>query len=343
MSEEIAQQLIQAREIRGEHLNEVHERSGISVTILKGLEAACFETVEPIYMRMGLRAYSEYLNLDTEVLLAAFDREVTTKLPIPPSAPPHARGGNGSSLIRRPFLVGGALLAILIVAWVVVSQLSDDDEPESVLVAPWVDALTELENNEPGVPTNAAVAEEVSTVDNLQVAEELIEPTELDTTDSEVIESIVARGAAPIPNLPPTTAITAAATPATQPDTNAEGTPVTAVEGMADPLVYPELVLEMEAIDSTWVQVSCDNTNYFQGMLVPGLKRRWMAHEEFFVHSGRAHGARYWLQGKLLGNGRLGEATKVLRFRANSDGITLLGPELEPLPRMLSTTSTVEQ
>jgi hypothetical protein len=32
-----------------------------------------------------------------------------------------------------------------------------------------------------------------------------------------------------------------------------------------------------------------------------------------------------------LGNGQLGEATKVLRFRANSDGIEFLGLNFVPL------------
>ena len=47
--------------------------------------------------------------------------------------------------------------------------------------------------------------------------------------------------------------------------------------------------------------------------------------------SGRAHGLRYRFNDKLLGNGQLGEATKVLRFRANSDGIEFLGLNFVPL------------
>jgi hypothetical protein len=33
-----------------------------------------------------------------------------------------------------------------------------------------------------------------------------------------------------------------------------------------------------------------------------------------------------------LGDGQLGEATEVLRFRATTDGIEFLGPKFQPLP-----------
>ena len=46
MSEEIAQQLKQAREARSERLTEPCESSGISLAILQGLEAARFDAVE---------------------------------------------------------------------------------------------------------------------------------------------------------------------------------------------------------------------------------------------------------------------------------------------------------
>lgn len=110
-----------------------------------------------------------------------------------------------------------------------------------------------------------------------------------------------------------------------------------------DALDESAVMLEVEAIDSTWVRVSSDGGVAFQGILAPGLKRRWVARESFLVRSGRAHGARYWLQGDLLGNGRLGVATKVLRFRADSEGITLLGPELEPLSLTPLTSDAAER
>ena len=49
------------------------------------------------------------------------------------------------------------------------------------------------------------------------------------------------------------------------------------------------------------------------------------------VFTGRAHGLRYWLNDELLGNGQLGAATQVLRFRANTSGIEFVGPNFQPL------------
>ncbi len=101
----------------------------------------------------------------------------------------------------------------------------------------------------------------------------------------------------------------------------------------AAPIVLEEgfLLLEVEAVDSTWVQVDWDQSGYFQGIVPRGESRRWQAKDFFRVHSGRAHGLRYTFQGKLLGDGSLGEATKVLRFLATAEGVSLLGSDLQPL------------
>jgi hypothetical protein len=91
------------------------------------------------------------------------------------------------------------------------------------------------------------------------------------------------------------------------------------------------LLLEVEAVDSTWVQVNWDRSGYFQGIVPRGETRRWQAKDFFRVHSGRAHGLRYTFQGQLLGDGLFGEATKVLRFSATSESVNLLGADLKPL------------
>jgi hypothetical protein len=91
------------------------------------------------------------------------------------------------------------------------------------------------------------------------------------------------------------------------------------------------LVLEVEALDSTWLYIRWDDKRTFRGIVPRGERRRFEADDHFLVLSGRAHGLHYRLNDKLLGNGQLGEATKVLRFRANSEGIEFLGPNFAPL------------
>ncbi len=95
------------------------------------------------------------------------------------------------------------------------------------------------------------------------------------------------------------------------------------------------LTLEAEAVDSTWVQIQWDGGTGGTEVVIPqGQRRRWQAREFFMVKAGRAHGVRFYLEGKLLGNGRLGDPTEVLRFRASKDSVTLLSPDLQPLSQL---------
>ncbi|MEC9377341.1 MAG: hypothetical protein VX528_00130, partial [Candidatus Latescibacterota bacterium] len=102
----------------------------------------------------------------------------------------------------------------------------------------------------------------------------------------------------------------------------------------ASPVVFDTadaIVLEARAIDSTWVQVQWDGVDGIEEIIPKGENRHWFANQFFMVRAGRAHGVHFRLQGSLLGAGRLGDATKVLRFRGVTDGYQMLGPELEPL------------
>ena len=94
------------------------------------------------------------------------------------------------------------------------------------------------------------------------------------------------------------------------------------------------LTLEAEAVDTTWVHVQWDGVDGVMELIPSGQKRRWQAREFFIVKAGRAHGARYHLEGVLLGNGRLGNATETLRFRASKDRVTLLSSDLQPLSQL---------
>jgi cytoskeletal protein RodZ len=92
------------------------------------------------------------------------------------------------------------------------------------------------------------------------------------------------------------------------------------------------VVLELEARDSTWVQIRWDDSaENFERIVPPGERHRFEARDHFVVLSTRPHGLRYWLDGQLLGNGQLGDPTNVLRFRATADGIELLGSNLQSL------------
>ena len=132
----------------------------------------------------------------------------------------------------------------------------------------------------------------------------------------------------------PLAAPTAEAPPVEEPPATptARPVPLERAATVGEEAVDTSLVLEIEAIDSTWVQIRGDGRNLFEGTAAPGIRRRWQVRDHFLVRSGRAHGLRYWFRGELLGDGRLGDPLKVLRFRASRAGVTLLGADLEPLP-----------
>ena len=124
----------------------------------------------------------------------------------------------------------------------------------------------------------------------------------------------------------------AAVTPVVAP--LAEETPAAPPSGVLEAAPVGTLTLEGEAVDSTWVQVQWDGVDGIEEVIPRGQRRRWQAREFFMVKSGRAHGVRFHLDGTLLGNGRLGDPTEVLRFRASRDLVTLLSRDLQPLSQL---------
>ena len=79
MSEEkqltIAEELSAARQARGLDLEEIQRQTGISLSVLQGIEAGQFDVVEPVFARLALKAYAELLGLDPEPLLTRFDQQ----------------------------------------------------------------------------------------------------------------------------------------------------------------------------------------------------------------------------------------------------------------------------
>ncbi|MFH1567774.1 MAG: RodZ domain-containing protein, partial [Gemmatimonadota bacterium] len=94
------------------------------------------------------------------------------------------------------------------------------------------------------------------------------------------------------------------------------------------------IVLEGLALDSTWIQIQWDGRGTSEEIVPQGQRRRWVARDSLLIRSGRARGIRFYYQGELLGDGRLGDPTMVLRFRADRNGVVLLGPDLAPLSRV---------
>ena len=74
MSEELSlsEQLRRAREGRGETLDQVNKRTGISPKVLEALEEGDLEALEVVYLRLAVVHYGNYLGLDGHALAQEF-------------------------------------------------------------------------------------------------------------------------------------------------------------------------------------------------------------------------------------------------------------------------------
>ena len=319
MSEEekkqtIAEELSAAREARGIDIDEAQRQSGISIIALQGIEAGEFDVIEPVFVRLALKAYAEFLGLDPEPLLTRFDqqRSLTPKQPPHPavllSDPPKPKRQSSSSM---PLIAIGSVIGVcclLAIAYYFDSSMfASSQDP---------DAATTLSQTDP--PPQAVQTDDptqtLQTTDPTQMALPPAEPQPV----TAIADSLLAESSA-------------------EPDTAAsEPTPVVtdtvATAEAAQTSEPAPVILEVEARDSTWVQIRWDNAGgKFEGIIPPGERRRFEARDRFVVLSTRPHGMSYWLDGQLLGGGELGDPNQVLRFSATAAGMQLLGPDLQPL------------
>ena len=293
MSEEkqqtIAEELSAARQARGLNLEEIQEQSGISLSVLQGLETDQFDVVEPVFVRLALKEYAEHLGLDPEPLLTRFDqqqRQVLRPRQRPAILLEQPKPQRSS---RTPLIVIGLVVGVCCLLAVAYYFFGDK------IAAP------------PTAPAQSAAPTQIDTP-----AQTISPPTEsqpvVALSDTLLVQSSTESEASEAPATADTSAIAATAQ-------------TTAF-----------VVLELEARDSTWVQIRWDGAvENFEGTIAPGERRRFEARDHFVVLSTNPHGIRYWLGGELLGGGQLGDPNQVLRFRATADGIQILGPNLQPL------------
>ena len=287
MSEEkqqtIAEELSAARQARGFDLEEAQQQTGISLSVLQGIEADQLDVVEPVFVRLALKAYAEFLGLDPEPLLTRFDQQrskasqprqrptVLISQPVPPRS-------------HKPLIITGLVIGVCCALAAAFYFFGDKIVPSRT-------------------PTQSA------------------DPPPATTTPTPAIVTPAQSQPITAPNDP------LVAQSSTEPDAAAD-TSATAVASQTTTAV----VLELEARDSTWVQVRWDDAaEDFEGVVPSGERRRFEARNHLVVLSTNPHGLRYWLDGQLLGGGQLGDPNQVLRFRATADGIELLGIDSQSL------------
>ena len=265
MSEEISlgALLREARERRGDTLEQAQQQTAISLGLLRELESDEFR-VEPVYARLAAVNYAAYLGLDSEEATTRFDRQYgRPDIPAPSYSRDYGRSPFPVLSTRYPALigpvaalwviaggaaiVGGVLLAIFL------SGDPEEPAPPSAEAAdtppalPLADAPGEAE---PG-PDGAGLAPAAS----LETPSAPLAETSVAAADSagsgggeavpaDLVEEAEA-GAVPF-------------AAANQPDSGtALGEPEAAERPGVPDLAAP-LVLRAEAIDSTWVRIEWD-------------------------------------------------------------------------------------
>jgi len=402
-SSSLSEQLLRAREARGETIEQVNQQVGISPKVLRGLESGQLDVVEPVYVLLSLKSYAEHLELDVDKMLHQFEAELG-KAPKPTPISVAANAAEGAPLVtggaawfadglemfrrlpqtqRLTVIIAFVFVGILAVLWLTdnidfLQEQQSSAQPGEASVA---QHLSKSDGNASGAP-RASEARQPATPPPAEPLDD--DSSELAAEVSPRAETIAQEPEAPAPTAESTVASesTVQAVSA-EPSQNTEqgesspvetenrledasraivnddaadsaapaSTPAAAVSEESDeaevaappeapPATNPQglsdlLTLEAEAVESTWVQIQWDDgAGGTEVVIRQGEKRRWQARHFFMVKAGRAHGVRFFLQGKLLGNGRLGDPTEVLRFRASRDSVILLSRDLQPLSQL---------
>ncbi len=322
MTEEqsLSQELRSAREQSGLAIEEIIRQTGLSANVVHGLEEDRFNVVEPVFTRMALRTYAEFLQLDVGSILERFDRQTgetgaTTAASAPPLTLPAAayESPNRRTLKTLLIMVVG-LVAVLAAVIGVIHYTAPERVQQQHTVLP---------------PPPAAVRETSLPVAGSRAPADPVHDTT--QTPAQPLDALV----------PPLAARLDPAAPVFDLADSLSADPMPAAGTRPDPAVADtRLRLAIQAIETTWIRIESDGAVRHQGLVQPGERHAWEGREFILLHSGLAGGLRYWFQDEPLDSDMLGDPAQVLRFRSTHQGITLLNADLQPLGPPLPGTGT---
>ena len=319
--------LREARERRGETLEQVQQQTAISLRLLRELENDEFR-IEPVYARLAAVNYASYLGLDSEAT-ALFDRQYgRPDIPAPYYSRDYGTSPFPILVTRLPAHIGplpavlaiaggAAAVAAVVLLAIFLSGTPEEPAPPSAGAEEIPPAEVETDPGGAGFPPIAALETPPASLAETSIASD---SADAGVGEAAAVDIVEAGEAVDV-------AVPGASDSGTALEEEPEGAERPGVPDLAAPLV-----LRAEAIDSTWVRIEWDGgAGAAEDIIPPGESRQWEAADYFTVVSGRPHGVRFYLQGQLLGGGRLGEPGGVLRFRASADEVVLLGVDLTPL------------
>jgi cytoskeleton protein RodZ len=300
----------QVRETKGLTIDDVASKTRIHPDFLKALEEGNFSKLpDQVFAKGFVRSYARSLGLDEDDAMRRFDQSAgafydkqseTERLRLKQVEDEKRKKAN------RKVVVAAAGVALLGLVLLLTREQSwtpghGRTEPEPIRAVPSVPAQTRTVPS-PIDPPGAAETEAVPApqVNPMLAPEPPPSPVDRDPSiRSERPLDIAAHRSSEHTEPEPT--------PMALAEISSEPVPAAGPASMEK----GSLVLDMEAVDLTWVVVQVDGANPHEALLRAGERVRWKAQDRFTITLGNAGGVRVELNGKQ--QGPFGPAGKVAR------------------------------
>ncbi|MDT7043656.1 helix-turn-helix domain-containing protein [Candidatus Nitronereus thalassa] len=303
----------EAREAQGLSLQDVGASTRIQEFYLNALEEEQFDSLpQKVFTKGFVRTYAKTLGLDEEEAVRRFtisagsyyQKEEEEQQQVIQREEENRKGkANRNAVI---ILTGVVLIGLIFI--LPREQSSPPPRPSSA--PPKVSQESPTKSNMPSV----GVGEEAT------VTSETSQEIEGGTSVTAVSPPMNQKPSSPSPKKPPESS-----TPATSqaPDAGQavqetpNGQPAAPVKVMSAPFEPGQgeqdgpLMLELEALEITWVVVRSDDREPHEALLQPGERALWRAHERFFLTLGNAGGVKVKLNG--IPKGPFGKHGSVIR------------------------------
>jgi cytoskeletal protein RodZ len=251
-----------AREAKGLPLEKIAAETRISTRFLTAIENEAFQSLPGgIFNRGFIRAYAEYLGLDSNQAVADYDR-ISSTVQEPSDVLRDAERRPARNSDWNLYIVAAVILLALMIAYYFVTR------PPTDSTGP--------------VPQTAAVAQPAQPQTNADVPPPGI-PSEAPQTAPPSSPAVAAQAGTPSTPSPST----AAALPTPTPPPSLPSTSA--------------LALDVNVTDSTWMKITTDGTVALSETLQPGTNRRFSAERSIDIIIGNAGGATMQINGRDLG------------------------------------------
>ncbi len=276
----------QVRETKGLTIDEVASKTRIRTDFLKALEDGNFAVLpDQVFAKGFVRTYARSLGLDEEDAMHRFSQsagafydkqEERERLRLRQAEDERRRRANRKTLVLA---LGVALLVMVLLLsreqsslW---SSKGSDIQAPIVATAPTPDTTVALENAREEVQGAATTPEKAGPV----------------STEVPVVESpAIPNSSESLEEPPAIEAVEEVPVPASLP-----------AESLTEVVLGQPLVLDLEALELTWVVVQIDGGSPHEALLRAGERVTWQGSEQFTLTLGNAGGVKVELNGEPKG------------------------------------------